>query len=167
MTRPVRHALAFGLGLAVLLPAVAGAQNMLPHRKAGMWETTMNVAGHPMVMGMCTDESVEARYSALNPRQNSTHECAPPAVSPIPGGMHVEMSCKSQSTTIHTVSTVTGDFNKGYSADVVSEINGKAGPPVHMSAKYLGPCPAGRKPGDMVMPGGMVMNVNSMPGMGK
>jgi hypothetical protein len=29
--------------------------------------------------------------------------------------------------------------------------------------KYLGACPAGRKPGDVVMPGGMVMNMAAMP----
>jgi hypothetical protein len=31
-----------------------------------------------------------------------------------------------------------------------------------MEAKWLGPCKAGQKPGDMVMPGGQTMNVLEM-----
>ena len=50
--------------------------------------------------------------------------------------------------------------------DMVTEVDGKAQPPVHMEAKWTGARPAGRKPGDMVMPGGMVMNINSMTAAG-
>ena len=32
------------------------------------------------------------------------------------------------------------------------------------TAKWLGPCLAGQKPGDVVMPSGQTMNLNDLPG---
>ena len=42
-----------------------------------------------------------------------------------------------------------------------------AGQPTHMTieAKWLGPCKADQKPGDIVMANGMKMNVLEMPAM--
>ncbi len=42
-----------------------------------------------------------------------------------------------------------------------------AGAPATLSAKWLGPCTADQKPGDMIMPNGMKMNIQSMQNMQK
>ncbi len=63
---------------------------------------------------------------------------------------------------------VSGDFSSAYTVDVTSTREG--GPPVpgttpvretHMSiaAKWVGPCAAGQRPGDIVMGNGMTINV--------
>jgi hypothetical protein len=158
-------------GLAALLPALGSAQAPGMHRKPGMWETTMSLNGQQMMtMGMCTDEATEQRYSVVNPqpmgRGDGSSNCTGMTPTPIPGGYHVEGACTNAGRKSHVVATIKGNFDTAYSMDVATDVDGKAQPPVHMDAKWTGACPAGRKPGDMVMPGGMVVNVNGGGGPG-
>ncbi len=148
--------------IALALPAAAGAQAP-PHRKTGMWETTMLMpGGRTMVTSMCTDAATEARYSAFRPQ--GPQACKTLNNHPIPGGFAMESECVIGGRTTHSSMTVTGDFQSAYKMEVVGE-GAKATPTkVTMNARWTGPCPAGRKPGDMVMPGGMVINIASLPG---
>lgn len=161
--------LVMAAGLAALLPALSSAQPPGAHRKPGMWETTMSMGGRQMMtMGMCTDEETERHYSLANPQPmgRGSSDCTGMTPTPVPGGYHIEGTCNNAGHKTHMIGTIKGDFNTAYSMDMNTDVDGKAQPPVHMDAKWTGACPAGRKPGDMVMPGGMVMNMNSMPGRG-
>jgi hypothetical protein len=63
---------------------------------------------------------------------------------------------------------VTGSFDSAYTLTVTSQAEGQpAGPPATLSAKWLGPCAADQKPGDMIMPNGMKMNIQSLQNMPK
>jgi hypothetical protein len=62
---------------------------------------------------------------------------------------------------------ITGDFNSAYT--VKSTSNTQGGPAAvprdsttTIEAKWLGACKADQKPGDIVMPGGIKMNVRDM-----
>jgi len=154
-------------GLAALLPALASAQLPGAHRKPGMWETSMSLSGRQMMtMGMCTDEETERHYSVANPQPGGRagSDCTGMTPTPVPGGYHIEGTCTNAGRKTHMVANIKGDFNNAYVMDINSDVDGKAQPPVHMDAKWTGACPAGRKPGDMVMPGGMVVNINSVSG---
>src|ERR1044071_4770706 len=70
-------------------------------------------------------------------------------------------------TTSHGV--VAGDFNSAYTVKINSKREG--GPPIpnmpaetnmNIAAKWLGPCKADQKPGDIIMANGMKMNVTDM-----
>jgi hypothetical protein len=85
----------------------------------------------------------------------------------------VDSECKTGkgNSVSHTV--VTGDFNSAYT--VKSDIRRQdprgglvAYPPMKMTveAKWLGPCAADQKPGDMIMSNGMKINIRNMPSMG-
>ena len=68
---------------------------------------------------------------------------------------------------------VSGDFNSAYTVKVESKQEGGQSMPgmppgagamkMTIDAKWLGPCAAGQKPGDMIMSNGMKMNVRDMP----
>jgi hypothetical protein len=160
-------------GLAALLPALGSAQAPGMHRKSGMWETNMTISGgQTMTMGMCTDESVEKRYSIANPqpmgRGGGASDCTGMTPAPAPGGYRIEGTCTNAGRKSHIVATIKGDFNTAYSMDVATDVDGKAQPPMHMDSRWTGLCGAGLKPGDMVMtlPGGqrMTMHMDSQGG---
>ena len=62
---------------------------------------------------------------------------------------------------------ITGDFQSAYTVQVTSHASGgPAAVPrdttITMQAKWLGACKPDQKPGDMVMPGGMKMNIKDL-----
>jgi hypothetical protein len=66
--------------------------------------------------------------------------------------------------TMTTSGVASGDFNSAYKVDSTTRMNPAPMPQMAESkmtieAKWAGPCPAGRKPGDMVMANGMVMHM--------
>jgi hypothetical protein len=147
-----RSALAFTvfIGIAAGVPLSAVAQTEPPHRKPGMWEQSVQLPGNKsMTMQMCIDEATESAFSGLGKKPGCTQE-----FHKIPGGYSFKGACDGKTAS----GTAIGDFDKAVKVDVDSE-----GTHVTSNLKYLGPCPADRKPGDMVMPGGQVMNIKDLP----
>jgi hypothetical protein len=67
-------------------------------------------------------------------------------------------SIMGRTTTGHIV--ITGSFDSAYTMVMTSDVKGVPTPHnVTMSAKWLGPCAAGQKPGDMILPNGRTINV--------
>jgi hypothetical protein len=88
----------------------------------------------------------------------SSARCQPPrrTCQPIAG----------ETRTSHIV--IAGSFDSAYTLTVTGQTEGQpAGPPATVTAKWLGPCAADQKPGDMIMPNGMKMNIQSMQNMQK
>ena len=75
-------------------------------------------------------------------------------------------SFSGMNTTSHA--EITGDFNSAYTVKTSSHAQGGAAgaagrdTTMTLEAKWLGACKADQKPGDIVMPGGMKMNVKDM-----
>jgi hypothetical protein len=136
-------------GIGMSLPVSAFAQVEPPHRKPGMWEQSIELPGNkPMTMQMCIDEETEKQYSALGKKPGCTQE-----FQKIPGGYSFKGTCEGKTAS----GTAIGDFDKAIKVVVDSE-----GTRVTSDLKYLGACPAGRKPGDMVMPNGQVLNMKDL-----
>jgi Protein of unknown function (DUF3617) len=160
--------IAAGVLLAVL-PALAASAVELPTRKAGLWELKMLRAGSPtpeMTMQHCTDETTDKKMTtSLSPmaKQNCTKNDTQKTAT----GYVTDSVCSFGGTTMTSHSEVTGDFNSAYSVKVTSHNDGApAGAPrdtdMTLQAKWLGPCKADQKPGDIVMPGGFQMNITDM-----
>ena len=67
-------------------------------------------------------------------------------------------SIAGRTTTGHIV--ITGSFDSAYTMVMTSEVKGVPTPRnVTLSAKWLGPCAADQRPGDMIMPNGMKINI--------
>ena len=157
-------------GVALAVAAAALAQGMaVPSRKPGYWEQTMAMEtgrGMTMKSQFCTDASVEKKMSLLGQNMAGS-TCSQSNMRKTAAGFAFESTCNIAGRTITSSGVVTGDFQNSYSIDTVSKSNppmpgGRGENKTHIEGKWLGPCPAGRKPGDMLMPGGMVMNVSSM-----
>ena len=151
----------------LLIAAPAGAVD-LPTRKAGLWELTMdfhNTRLPQQTMRQCTDADSD-RLMNLNFAGSNEQACSKKDIVPSNGGYVIDSECTFGGMTTVSHAVVTGSFDSAYAVDVASTRRG--GPPgmpangaSHMSitAKWIGPCAAGQKPGDVIMSNGVKMNV--------
>ncbi len=162
------------IAAAILLPAVAlaAAAPAAPARKAGWWEITTAITA-PMAMttrmNMCTDAATEARNNAFANNQGPPGgaDCTQGPVGRTAAGWTFSSTCRMAGMTTTTSGVATGDFNANYRVEATTRMTPAPMPQMAesktvLTARWLGPCPAGRRPGDVVMANGMVFNVNKM-----
>ena len=145
----------------------------MPARKPGLWELKMDFAGRKVpaqVMKQCVDAASDKLMNSNfgGPAQEA---CSKQDVSKAGDTMTVDSVCKFGDATTTTHAVVTGSFDSAYTVDVTSTREGgrpmpgmPAGGSSHMTiaAKWLSPCAAGQRPGDIIMSNGMTMNVLDM-----
>ncbi|QOZ23524.1 DUF3617 family protein [Bradyrhizobium sp. CCBAU 51753] len=158
------------LGSAICLALSAGTAGAveLPTRKAGLWEMKMVRSGGPMpemTMQHCTDETTDKEMStAASPMAKEI--CSKQDVQKTATGYVTDSVCSVAGVTVQGHAEITGDFNSAYTVKSTSHAEGgKAGAhdtTMTIEAKWLGACKADQKPGDMIMPGGMKMNIKDM-----
>jgi hypothetical protein len=161
-------ALGLALGLLVALPANDARAVDLPTRKAGLWEMKVLRTGSPMpdmTMQHCTDESTDKDMStAVSPMGKDI--CSKRDIQKTASGYVSDSVCGIAGMSITSHAEIIGDFNSGYTVKSTSHSEG--GPSgtrdttTTIEAKWLGACKADQKPGDIMMPGGMKMNVKDM-----
>ena len=151
--------------LVAALPATVTAAD-LPKRKSGLWEIATSQTGGPPgpVAQMCIDEKLDDMAKQLSAgavtctRQELRRD----------GDRYISDSvCKIGDSTATTHAVISGDFESTYQADIQARYS----PPLMgmtegrsvMNAKWLGPCRAGQRPGDIVMPGGSTINIYDAP----
>jgi len=140
----------------------------LPTRKAGLWELTMdfhNTRLPHQTMKQCTDANSD-KLMNMNFAGSNEQACSKKDIVRNGDGFVIDSECTfgAMTTTSHAV--VSGSFDSAYTVDVNS--TRKGGPAgmaptgeTHMTitAKWVGACAAGTKPGDVTMANGMTMNV--------
>ena len=166
-----RQLLSFGSALALLalLPVSAAGAVELPVRKAGLWELKVLRAGSSspeMTMQQCTDATTDKDMStAMSPMGKEM--CSKQDIQKTATGYVTDSVCGIAGTTIKSKAEITGDFNSAYTVKSTSHTEGGMGGAPRDStstieAKWLGACKADQKPGDIMMPGGMKMNIKDM-----
>jgi hypothetical protein len=176
MSRPLAvmaAVMAAVLAAAIVAAAPAFALDM-PVRKAGLWELKMEFGGRDLpaqVMRQCTDAAADKMMN-LNFGGSNEQACSKQDVKNAGGTITIDSVCKFGPATTTSHAVVTGSFDSAYTVEVTSTSQG--GPPLpgqtpgatsrmSIAAKWLGPCAAGQKPGDVIMSNGMKMNVLDMP----
>ena len=166
-----RQLLSFGsaLGLlALLTPAAAGAVE-LPVRKAGLWEMKVLHTGSAvpdMTMQHCTDETTDKEMStSFSPM--AAEMCSKQDIQKTATGYVSDSVCGIAGMSITSHAEINGDFNSAYTVKSTSHSeHGPSGVPrdstTTIEAKWLGACKADQKAGDIMMPGGMKMNIKDM-----
>ncbi len=164
------HPLVAALGLALLATTVTAASAAdMPKRKAGLWEIKSQMEGMPSApsMQMCVDQATD---NLLQERAKEKPNCSTMDFKTSGNRSTLHAVCKMDNSTVTMDGVYTGNFETGYKSDMKMQYN----PPVHgmstmrmtQEAKWLGPCKAGQKPGDVIMsnmPGHMgSVNVNEM-----
>jgi len=115
-----------------------------------------------MTMQHCTDASTDKQMStSFSPGKET---CSRQDVQKTAAGYVSDTVCSVAGMTITSHAEITGDFNSAYTVKSTSHSEGGMTGKSHDStttieAKWLGACKADQKPGDIVMPGGMKMNV--------
>lgn len=163
------------IGVGCLYAPPPAAALDMPTRKAGLWELKMEFAGQGLpaqVMKHCVDAATDKLMNSSfggSGQQN----CSKQDVTRSGNSMTIDSVCKFGDATTASHAVVTGSFDSAYTVDVTSTRQGGRAAPsqpggaMHMkiAAKWLGPCAAGQKPGDIIMANGMKMNVLEMPRM--
>ena len=157
------------VGLLALLPVSGAVAVELPIRKAGLWEMKVLSTGAPspeMTMQQCTDETTDKDMStAFSPMAKDM--CSKQDIQKTSAGYVTDSVCGIAGMTIKSHAEITGDFNSAYSVKSTSHSEGGAAGAgrdrtTTIEAKWLGACKPDQKVGDIMMPGGMKMNIKDM-----
>jgi hypothetical protein len=163
------YSISLGACLLALLPALEAGAVEMPVRKAGLWEMKMVRTGSPapdMSMQQCTDETTEKEMGAsLSPMAKEA--CSKNDIQKTATGYVADSVCSVGGVSMTSHSETTGDFNSAYTVKSTSHSQGgPAGMPrdatTTLEAKWLGACKPDQKPGDIIMPGGIKMNIKDM-----
>lgn len=142
-----------------------------PRLRPGLWRVTLSGDDVTGEIRMCLDSAMQARMNVIG-AAGAAGACQESTTRPLAGGgyaMHsvCDATAMGGGRTV-TEGTVTGDMTSGYVNRMTSTTTGAR--VAHMNRSmtttatgtWAGPCPAGMKPGDMEMPGGMRFNMTEM-----
>ena len=155
-------------GLLAMLPVNGALAVELPVRKAGLWEMKVLSGGSmpEMTMQQCTDETTDKDMStAMSPMTKEM--CSKQDIQKTATGYVTDSVCGIAGMTIKSKAEINGDFNSAYTVKSTSHTEGGMGGAPRDStstieAKWLGACKADQKAGDIMMPGGIKMNIKDM-----
>ena len=161
--------------LLMCAAAAAGAANIdYPPRKPGLWEMSMAQADDPKTPPHVVQQCIDAKSDAAMREMGggmSREACSKQDMRKEGSKILVDSVCKMGATTLTSHSEISGDFGSSYRMESHTSYDpplaGRAKGTAIIQAKWLGPCRAGQKPGDMVMPNGRTMNFMDMQSMQK
>jgi hypothetical protein len=157
----------FAAAAALLLAGAALARaDDLPGRKPGLWEVRTsfaNRAGAGLTVQQCIDDATDQMMMSIaGPLAASA--CAKREVERSGDAVTVDSTCTlgGKSATAHTV--ITGSLDAAYTMTVTAQGEAIPGGGITMTAagKWLGPCAADQKPGDVIMGNGLKLNLPEM-----
>ena len=149
--------------IGLLLCAVQARADDLPSRKPGLWEVRQvigNAKTSPLVIKQCIDAATDHMLqSSTGPY--SADVCPTRSVQKSADGMTIDWTCTIAGKTAKTHAVISGNFDSAYKMTVTSQGEGMPGNDITLSleAKWLGPCAADQKPGDLIMGNGMKLNI--------
>jgi hypothetical protein len=160
--------------MLMFIPAASALAADLPARKPGLWQLKLALEEFatlpPQLAEHCIDAATDKLMNSSFGGGSGREDCSKKDVQVSGSTVTVDSVCKISSMTVTTHAVVTGDFNSAYTVNVSSKREG--GPPgmagsgssnITIEAKWLGPCKADQKPGDMVMMG-RTINIRDMQG---
>jgi len=154
------------LSFLVLIGAMPARAAELPSRKPGLWEvkTSIENSNAPVrVIKQCIDASTDQMLqSSAGPFAPAV--CPERHVQRSDSSITIDSICKIGDKPATAHAAVTGSFGSAYTMTVTSQSEDLAGGKMVMTmeAKWLGPCTADQKPGDIIMGNGIKINVPEM-----
>jgi len=161
----------FTLACAAAMPAMAIDY---PARKPGLWEIQTGdgtaAKGASQTIQQCIDAASDKALRDMGQGMGKD-TCSKQELRNEDGKLVIDSVCKIGSTTATSHAVMSGDFSSAYRMESKSTYSpplmGRAEGSAVIEAKWIGPCKAGQKPGDMIMSNGMKMNVLEMAGARK
>lgn len=155
--------------------ALAVAQGELPKRKSGLWEIkTQADAAKPgpagNTMQMCIDQNADQQWMQMG-NGPAKDACSKQDYKVERDRIVVNSVCKVGASVATSRAVFTGKYDSAYRVEAQSTYEppmmGRKESRTVIDARWLGPCKAGQRAGDMIMPNGMTMNMNDMMKMKK
>ncbi len=166
---------AHAAAITILAIAAGGPALAQPARRAGLWETKMTggpMGGMAMTVSTCVDPASERSDAAMatHPPAGSGMSCTGGRGGPAPGGGWAFHSVchSSRGMTVDTEGVASGDFRTSYTVHTKTRMSPAPMPAMAVSettisGRYLGPCPAGMKPGEANINGRPVSAMRGRP----
>jgi hypothetical protein len=151
------------LVLASVLPVLAAE---LPSRKAGLWEVRTsfeNRNGAGLMVRQCIDAATDQMMqSSAGPLAQAA--CSRRDIQKSGDTVTIDSTCTLAGKAATSQAVITGSFDNAYTMTVTSQSDAFPGGKMIMTvvAKWLGPCAADQKPGDLIMGNGAKMNILDM-----
>ncbi len=144
-------------GLLLAAPASAGDA---ASRRPGLWEvkTSIDDRGRAVTVQQCIDASTDQMLQA-SAGPLSAPLCAGHEVKTSEGGMTIDTQCRFNGKPASAHAVVSGSFESAYTMTVTAEGEDLPATKMTMDAKWLGACAAGQQPGDVIMAGGVKVNI--------
>lgn len=146
------------LCLATLLAPAAAYAASAPQRKSGLWEIKTSAEGAPaMTMQVCVDQRQDDLAGRQAAERDARQRCPKMAVTRSGDTTVIDSVCLIDKVTATSHAVISGDLASHYRMESTT----RYAPPMHgmarsqmvMEGRWLGPCKAGQKHGDVVMPG--------------
>lgn len=152
-------------GMIAAAPTPAGADDV-PARKAGLWEVRTvigNRSGAGLTVRQCVDGETDAMMLSMTGPFADT-ACPSREVRRSGDTVTVEAACTAMNKAGTARAVITGSFERAYEMTVTAQGAGMPGGTITMTmtGTWLGACTDGQKPGDVVMPGGVRLNIRDM-----
>lgn len=152
-------ALSIGAVFGVLAASHASAADA-PARKPGLWEvkTAIGDHGRAVTVQQCIDASTDQMLqSSAGPF--SLPACTSREVKTSDSGMTIDSKCKFNGKPASAHADIAGSFDSAYTMTVTAEGSDLPATKMTMEGKWLGACAAGQQPGDVIMAGGVKVNI--------
>jgi hypothetical protein len=145
--------------VVVLTYAVPAWAAELPARKAGLWEMTTTSSGRTIPIKQCVDAATDQAMQE-NAGPTSQRSCSKRNEQKSGDTTTVDSVCTIDGKTLTHHMVITGSFDSGYTMTITTQGDGiPAARNLTIVAKWVGPCAADQKPGDMIMQNGMKINM--------
>jgi hypothetical protein len=154
------------LALAFVAAATSTTAADMPKRKPGLWEIDTRMAGAPAMgpMQQCIDQNTDDLTQQQASKQKP--DCSVMDIKPSGNRVTIHSVCKMEGSTATTDGVFEGAFDSNYKGTIKTKfnppLNGTSESSITQDARWLGPCKAGQKPGDVIMPNMGSVNINEM-----
>ena len=161
-----KHSLRVLSLITLFLAAGAASAADMPKRKPGLWEITMQMDGMPNMGAIqhCIDASTDNLLQQQAGKQKP--DCSVMDVKPSGNKVTIRTVCKVEGSTATTDGVFEGAFDSNYKGTMKTRfappLQGMSESNTTQQARWIGPCKAGQKPGDVIMPNMGGFNVNEM-----
>jgi hypothetical protein len=140
-----------------------------PKRKSGLWEIETLPVEHdgagPKAQ-MCIDQKSDDALNEIGTGM-AKKMCSKSNIRREGSTIVSDSVCKYGESTITTHSVITGQFDSAYKVETRSSydppMNGMKEGAAVIQARWMGPCKPDQKPGDMILPNGVKVNVHDRP----
>ena len=159
------------MSLVVPLSVSAGD---FPSRKTGLCEiqTVIRDQGFGQTMKQCVDVASDAKMMQMGKNMSGAMgaNCVKNEFRKQGSNFVSETDCAMGEMRMISKTVFSGNFSSEYAGDTTVRyepaLMGMSEQRMKITARWLGPCEAGQKPGDIIMPNGMKMNMNSLGTLG-